>query len=123
MEDAPPSIKRFETIQIVAVALALMNGFAVGDDRLLDSIVSAVVVLTLTLRVSRRRKNWPRWVLLAILALALPWIAWSIPKVVTVYGYLPATVAILITLMNGIAVVLLFTPESSKWLRAEPSAA
>ena len=122
MTDAPLSIRRFETLQIVSVAIGLLNGFAVIPGDNLRGIVSAVVVLTLTFLVSRRRKNWPRWVFLAILVVGLPWMARNAPILLD-HGFLPAAVAVGVTLMNALAVVLLFLPESTKWVQASRSPA
>jgi len=120
MSDAPLNIRRFETLQIVAAAIGLINGFAVIHDDIVRSVVSAVIILALTFLVSRRRKNWPRWVFLGLAALGFPWVVWSVPAIIVAYGYFPAAVAVAVTLMNALALLLLFTPESAKWLRTQP---
>lgn len=120
MTDAPFSIRWFETLQIVAVMLGLINGFAAGLDDSVKATVSAVIVLTLTFFVSRRRKNWARWVLLVLLVLGSALVVWSAPALFA-YGHLIAAIALGISLMNAAAVALLFTPESAKWLRTAPS--
>jgi hypothetical protein len=122
MTDAPWSIKWFETVQIVSVMIGLINGFAVIHDDILGSVVSALVVMGLTFLVSRGRKNWPRWVFLGMLALGVPWMAWNATTMLA-YGYFPAAIAVGVTLMNAVAVVLLFTPESAKWVQTSASTA
>lgn len=91
-----------------------------GD--LLGAALDAVVLLALTLLVSRRRKNWARWALLVLFLLGVAFMAWNAPKLF-VFGYPAVVVALVVTLMNALAVVLLFTPESSNWLRTAPSPA
>src|SRR4051812_18811294 len=120
MANAPLSIKWFETVQIVSVIVGLINGFAVIHDDFLGSVVSAMIVLGLTLLVSRGRKNWPRWVFLGMLVLGAAWMVWNTPTVLA-FGYVPAAVAIGVSLMNFLAAVLLFTPESSKWVQTSRS--
>lgn len=120
MSDAPLSIRRFETLQIVTATIGLINGFAVIHDDIFRSVMSAVIMLALTFLVSRGRKNWPRWVFLGAAALGFPWVLWSVPAIIVAYGYFPAAVAVGVSLMNVLALVLLFTPESAKWLRTQP---
>jgi hypothetical protein len=102
--------------------LGLMNGFAVIHGDYLRSVVSAVILLSLTFLVSRRRKNWPRWVFLGMLVLGLVWMLWSAPSVLA-FGYLAAAIAVGVSLMNAIAVALLFTTESARWVQTAPSPA
>ena len=122
MIDTPLNIRRFETLQIVSIAVGLINGFAVIQGHLLNAIVSAVVVLALTLLVSRRRKNWARWALLGLFVLGAAFAAWNAPTLFT-FGYTAAAIALTVDLMNAVAVILLFTPESANWLRSTPSPA
>ena len=122
MSDAPWSIRWFETVQILSVMIGLTNGFAVIHDDYLSSIASAVIVLGLTFLVSRGRKNWPRWVFLGMLVLGVAWMIWSAPTLFE-YGYLASAIGFVASLMNVAAVVLLFTPESSKWVQTSPSPA
>lgn len=122
MTDAPLSIRWFETVQIASVIIGLINGFAVIHGDILRSVVSAVIVLGLTFLVSRGRKNWPRWVFLGMLVLGAAWMVRSAP-IVLAFGYLPAAIAIGVSLMNAVAVVLLFTPESAEWVQTSRSPA
>jgi hypothetical protein len=123
MTDAPLSIKWFETVQIVSVIIGLINGFAVIHGHILRSVVSAIIVLGLTFLVSRGRKNWPRWVFLGMLVLGAAWMVWSAPPVLAflAFGYLPAAIALGVSLLNAVAVVLLFTPDSAKWVQPSRS--
>ena len=122
MTDAPLSIRRFETLQIVAVTIGLINGFAVIRDDVLRSVVSAVIVLALTFLVSRGRKNWPRWAFLGMFVLGVAEMAWRSPDILA-YGYVPAAIGIVVNLMSAIAVVLLFRPESAEWVQTSRSPA
>ena len=122
MTDAPLSIRWFETVQIVSIIIGLINGFAVTHGDILGSVVSAVILLALTFLVSRGRKNWPRWVFLGMLVLGTAWMVWSAPTVLA-FGYLPASIALAVSLMNAVAVLLLFTPDSAKWVQASRSPA
>jgi len=123
MTDAPWSIKWFETVQIVSVMIGLINGFAVIHGDIFRSVLSAVIVLGLTFLVSRGRKNWPRWVFLGMLVLGVPWMVWEWTPKALAFGYLPAAIAVGVTLMNAVAVVLLFMPESAKWVQTPRSPA
>lgn len=72
-------------------------------------------MVTLTLLASRRRKNWARWVLLTMFAFGIALMIWQV-KAVFSMGY-PLLTA-LVTVMQAIALVLLFTPQSAAWFRA-----
>jgi hypothetical protein len=122
MTDAPLSIKWFETVQIVSVIIGLINEFALLHGDIFRSVTSAAIILWLTFLVSRRRKDWPRWVFLGMLVLGAAWVVWSAAPVLAL-GYLPAAIAIGVSLMNAVAVVLLFTSDSAKWVQPSSSSA
>ena len=122
MTSMPLNIRRFETLQIVSVAVGLINGFWVIEGHLLNAIVSAVVVLALTLLVSRLRKNWARWTLLGLFMFGIAFTVWNAPTLFA-FGYTATAIALAVDLMNAIALILLFTPEAANWLRATPSPA
>ena len=120
MTDAPWSIRWFETLLILSVMIGLLNEFAVIHDDYFRTIVSAVIVLAFTFLVSRGRKSWPRWVFFGMLVLGLAWMIWSAPTLLP-YGYLPSAIGLVANLMQVVAVILSFTPESAKWVRTSPA--
>ncbi len=122
MDDTPLSVRRFETLQIVSIIVGLINGFIVIHSDLFGSAVDAIVLMILTLQVSRRRKSWARWTLLAMLVLGCAFMVWNAPKLLA-FGYRAAAVALIVSLMNAVAVMLLFTPESGSWFRKTSSPA
>src|SRR4030095_4967469 len=106
--------------QFAAIVVGLIHHFAVIHGGIFDAIVGAAIIIALTLLVSRRRKNWARWLLLAMFALGAVFMAWNAPTVFAL-GY-PA-ITLIVTLMQSIALVFLFTPQSAEWLRRSPSPA
>ena len=122
MTHVPLSIRLFETLQILSVIIGTINGFAAIGLDLVNTVVGAVVVLALTFLVSRRRKDWARWALLALFVLGMAVTAWNVSALLS-FGYVAATVAFSVDVMNAVALVLLFTPESANWLRTSQSTA
>ena len=117
---APPDIRRFEALQITSIIVGLINQSAASSDGLIDSVIGAVLMLVLTLLVSRRRKNWARWVLLVTFVLGTAFMLWNAATVFAL-GYSFLTVAV--TVLQAVALGLLFTNRSSNWLRNRPSTA
>ena len=115
MDETPPAtIRFFETVQIASVLIGLAHQFSVPTISVVDAVITAVLLLALTLLVSRGKKNWARWV-----------IALSFPCGVVLTAYLnlssqaaPISILSLIALlMQGAGVVLLFTRPSARWLK------
>ena len=118
--EGPRDIRRFETIQLVSIAVGLIHAFATFKGGALDAIIGAVITVALTLLVSRRRQNWARWVLLAMFLFGAAFMVWF-AKAILSAGY-PA-VTLLVTLMQTVALAMLFTRQSSDWLRHKSSPA
>lgn len=115
MDDTPPTtIRLFETVQIASVLIVLVHLFAVPAISVVDAIIASVLILVLTLLVSRRRKNWARWVIVLSFALGLAVAAClrSASQAEPV-----SIVSLIALLMQGAAVVLLFTRQSARWLK------
>ena len=117
---APPDIRRFETLQITSISLGLVNQSAAFNAGLIDAVIGVIIMLALTLQVSRRRKNWARWLLLIMFVLGAAFMVWNAAAVFAL-GYPLLTVAV--TVLQVGALVLLFTKGSSNWLSHRPSAA
>ena len=82
----PPSIRTFERMQIVALAVGWVNATysyrAVLHDRLsplvfaMALITASFVVIMLVFLISRRRSTWAKWALIVLSAAATaPWAA------------------------------------------------
>jgi hypothetical protein len=69
MEDRPPYIRAFETLQLASAFVGLIHEFAIGQ--VFVAIFGAVITITLSLLISRCRKNWARWTLFGTWALGL----------------------------------------------------
>jgi len=120
MVDAPLNIRRFEALQLVSITVGLIHGFAAVKDDLFATVAGAVIGVVLTLLVSRGRKDWARWVLLAMFVVGLVIMVWQ-ARVVFSLGYPLVTAAI--WLIQAVALALLFTPQSANWLKTtEPQA-
>jgi FtsH-binding integral membrane protein len=123
MEDRPPYIRAFETLQLASAFVGLIHGFAIGQ--VFVAIFGAVITITLTLLISRRRKNWARWTLFGTWALGLAMVVAGLfigitqEALSTTYPVLTA----LVWLMQTVALALLFTPQSARWLRPDQSKA
>jgi len=120
MEDRPLDIRRFETLQLSAAFVGLIHGFAIGREGLFGPIFSTLISVTLTLLISRGRKNWARWTLLvmAVVGAALlvvgSFFGLTQEALATVYPVL----TVLVWLLEIVALALLFTPQSTSWLRS-----
>ena len=117
-DSAPLDVRRFETLQIIAVAVGLVHQFAAFDYGTVDAVLAAILVLVLTLLVSRKRKNWVRWLLLVMYVFGAAMMVWS-AATFGMKGYPAVTFGI--TVVQTVALALLFTTESSDWLRRQPS--
>lgn len=113
----PREIQRFETVQVIAVAISFIHVFASPEIEWFDAIFAALLVVGMTLLISRKRKNWARWVLTASFGLSLALMAYAAPAIIE-NGISILSVAALSLQAFGIA--LLFSPRSSEWLRHSP---
>jgi hypothetical protein len=128
MTEAPIDIRRFETVQIALMCLALVSSFIL-DQAFIDTFGMGVIIgqtlaiggfIGLTLLVTRGRKNWARWVLLALYLLSALFAVWEFRTILSV-GHPPITALSLV--LRGAALALAFTPQSTEWLRQAPRAA
>ena len=124
MEDRPPYIRAFETLQLASAFVGLIHGFAAGQG-LFAPISGTVITITLTLLISRGRKNWARWILVGtwVLGLALVFAGLFIGVTQEALSKTYPVLAALVWLMQGAALALLFTPQSARWLRPDQSKA
>ena len=123
VEPMPPSIRAFERLQFVALAIGWLTAgytyhamlhaklgalvFAAG------LIVASVLVVTLVFLISRRRSSWAKWLLIVLLAAATaPWAALLQRSGVASWA------GILGLLQGGLQIVSLFYlihPASQAW--------
>jgi hypothetical protein len=115
---APPDIRRFEALQVTSIIVGLINQTAAAQDGLMDAAIGDVLMLVITLLVSRRRKNWARWLLLIMFVLGAAYMMWNAAAVFAL-GYPLLTIAA--TVLQVVALILLFTNQSSDWLRHQAS--
>src|SRR4051794_11247916 len=79
MTEAPRDIRRFETAQLVLMFLALVSTFTIGQPTidgfgigvLIGDVIGIGLLVGLTLLVTRGRKKWARWILLAVYVLGV----------------------------------------------------
>jgi hypothetical protein len=142
MVGTPLNIRRFEVLQLVSIFLGLIHSLL--DGSLIGSVVAAInkganaaligrvvgaaigfvvgiaILTALTLLVSRRRKNWARWALLVFNVLGVSFVVWQgQPRALFSVDFALSTA--LVWLMQGVALVLVFTPQSGRWLRGDQS--
>ena len=126
MEGAPRDIQRFETAQLVLIFVGLLSSFtanqpqadAVGDafgmGVLVGTVVAlGVVIVGLTLLVTRKRQNWARWVLLAFFVGGVLLHVWSWVILAPRHPLMDFASLVL----RGAILALAFTPQSTEWLR------
>ena len=125
MDDRPLAIRRFETLQLASVAIALINRFAVGKEGVFGPVFDALIVVTLTLLISRRRKNWARWTLLVFFIVGIVFLAaasfFGLAQEALAETHVSTSnwlLAGVVWLMQGAALALVFTPQSASWLRS-----
>jgi uncharacterized membrane protein YeiB len=114
MTESPPAVRHFETLQFGSLFVGVVHQFALSDGDVIPALAGAAIVLWLTLSVSRRRKNWARWLLVIAFLIGLamtPWLSLLAPG----RGYPFVTLAV--WLAQAAAIALLFTPQASDWLR------
>jgi uncharacterized PurR-regulated membrane protein YhhQ (DUF165 family) len=122
MTDAPRDIRRFETAQLVLMFLALVSTFTIsqptldgfGVGVLVGDVIAISLLIGLTLLVTRGRKNWARWVLLAVYVLGVLMEIWFY-RAILASGHPLIDVASVV--LRGAALVLPFTPQSTQWLQ------
>jgi hypothetical protein len=117
IDGRPRSILYFEVLTVASIAIGTIHQLAVVDIALGRTIFDAAIPLGFALLVSRRRKNWARWVMVVMFVLGTSLIVLDAQAVFTI-GY-PA-LTILVLLLQTIALAVLFTRESSDWLRHKP---
>lgn len=122
MTEAPRDIRRFESAQLALMFLALISSFTL-DQAFIHSFGISVIIgktlaiggfIGLTLLVTRSRKDWARWVLLALYLLSALFDVLAFQRILSV-GH-PIITALSLVL-RGAALALAFTPESTEWLR------
>ena len=125
MEDRPLDIRRFETLQLASVVIAMINAFSIGKEGVFGPVFDAIFVVTLTLLISRGRKNWARWALVAFFVAGIVFLV-----VASFFGLIHEALsgmhlstgnfllAALVWLMQVVALALVFTPQSADWLRS-----
>jgi hypothetical protein len=105
--------------------LALVSSFTInqptldafGMGVLFGQIIAIGAFIGLTLLVTRGRRNWARWVLLAVYVLGVAFEIWTWQAILTA-GHPVITLASVV--LRGAALVLAFTPQSTAWLRTAP---
>lgn len=146
MVRAPLNIRRFELLQFVSffvgVVGTLVDGTLVGNivraaggnlvgaargkalgaaiGAAIGSVAGLAIFIALTLLVSRRRKNWARWALLIFQMFGFVFALWQgVSQAIFSQPY--ALVTALSWLIQAVALVLVFTPQSGQWLRGDQS--
>jgi hypothetical protein len=120
MEDRPLEIQRFELLQLVSVFVSLIHGFSIGRDGILSSVFGGLIAVTLTLLVSRGRKNWARWTLLVMIVIGALSIIVGMFFGITqaAFAEVYPVLAAVVWIMQIVALALAFTPQSTHWLRS-----
>jgi uncharacterized BrkB/YihY/UPF0761 family membrane protein len=125
MDDRPLDIRRFETLQIASVVVAIINGFSVGQEGVVGPVFDAVFVTTFSLLISRGRKNWARWTLLGCFVAGVIFLVvasfFGLTQEALSHAHLSTgnlVLAALVWLMQVWALTLVFTPQSADWLRS-----
>jgi hypothetical protein len=119
-EGIPSSIRYFEVLSCTSFVIGFIHAFMVTGEVLAESMFAALIPLGLTLLVSRRHKNWARWALTVLFVLGMAFSALNFRFLLTA-GYPVITLAVF--LLQGVGLALLFTSQSSSWLRKRQSAA
>jgi hypothetical protein len=110
----PANVRRFEALSLASIILGLIHAFAVSIGGHANAILTAFVMGALVLLASRGRRNWARWTLLVIFGLGSALMVWQ-ARAVFSNGYPLLTAAV--TLLQAVAIFLLFTPQSTVWFR------
>jgi len=123
MEDRPVDIRRFEAVQLLSIFVGLIHGFAVRGA--IEPVFSALIGVTLTLLISRRRKNWARWTLLVMFLIGMAVIIAGSFFGITqeAFSKVYPVLTVIVWALQLVALVLLFTPQSTNWLRSAPARA
>ena len=114
----PSSIRLFEGLTIASLLIGILHSVAIGAASLAGTIMVDPVIAGLAFLVSRRRKNWARWILTAMFLLGAGLMALEARSVLAV-GYPVVTVAV--TMLQAVGLALLFTRESADWIHGRRS--
>jgi hypothetical protein len=116
---APRIIRLFERLQLGSFAMSLVSRFIAETPIAgwIAEIIGLGFALGLTLLVSRRRRNWARWVMLVVFVVGAASMTFEIP--ILLASGIPGALALGIALVQAFALALLFAPEASNWLRSK----
>jgi hypothetical protein len=112
----PQSIRWFEGLSLAALLLGLLNVFAGPETSWTFVVLVDGTMIALILLVSRGRKNWARWLLAGMYVLGLAFMLWQMRALMNVGMPL---ITLGVTLLQTIALVMLFTPDSAAWFRKQ----
>lgn len=119
----PRSVAIFEALYLLTILISVVQSSlgwhqvtAIASPALVIAVqvITMAILLALVLLVSRRRQNWARWVLVVLFVIGLP----ALAKIV-MSGQLPGSLWITIvqTVLQLVALFMLFTPPSQAWFR------
>jgi peptidoglycan/LPS O-acetylase OafA/YrhL len=117
----PRDIRRFEVLQIVTAILSPVQQLAFRSGPDSNDLIGSALVLVFTLLVSRRRKKWPRWVLLAFYLLGVLLIGYVLLRSELVLSFIANLILVTLCVLQAVALAFAFTRQSSDWLNSRPA--
>ena len=103
-------------LYLSSIALGILSSAVVPAPGPLWFAVLIIIVMLLLALAIWRRQNWSRFVFLVLFLLGLP-IMFAIREMLAQRGAFGAAILIAQTVLQGIALVLLFTGDSGAWYR------
>jgi hypothetical protein len=115
----PKSIVYFERLQLGSYAVAIVYAFLAGfrGAAIIEILVIAAVFIGLTLLASRRRSRVATWIIVALFAVGMPI---EVKNVFRAGMGLPSFEMTLVSGMQLVGLILLFTPPARRWMRRKP---
>jgi hypothetical protein len=118
MKERPVAVLCFEILILLSTGIGLVLQIIVSYKDSLFAFIGAAITTTLALLISRGRKNWARWLLVCLFLPGAASMVWDISGTLAA-GYPVLTIGI--ALLQALGLALLFTRQSSEWVRNKPS--
>ena len=131
----PSNVRNFAILSYLSLLLGIVQGFLMFDESVAMAakvggelfvlgvqIGTIVVLAVLYFLIAFGRQNWARWLLLVLFVIGLPFVVLSYPALFS-RAPVQGVVSLLQTVMQILALYLVFTGNAKAWFRKEKAVA